>query len=100
MNLKEKKILSSIVLDLDLLVVSLDRLSHEPSDELWRFIRDQKIFEQLVRRRSEVWKIIEAKLTGRQLAKLERRLEALPYWQWKGKKRAGRRGQPLTFVVE
>ncbi len=76
---KDKEFLESIILDLELLVVSLDRLGGEP-DKIVEFLRTRGILDRLAIQRRTALELAKGAFDRAELKQLKVKLADLPFW--------------------
>lgn len=80
MKESDKEMLKSLVLDLELLVVSVDRLKRESADDLVAFLGDVQALDRLARHRSACWDLLERVLSPDEIEELRENCESVPLW--------------------
>lgn len=70
----------SLVLDLDLLVVSLDRLKESNPTELISFLNHISALDRLAKHRAKCWEFLDQYLDPHELEKLEEACASQQYW--------------------
>lgn len=80
MNTDEIHRIKDLVLDLNLLVVSLDRLKLASSTDLDKFMMESRMLDLLAKHRDRFSDILECHLSKEEIAEFDAACESLPYW--------------------
>lgn len=80
MNTDELHSIKDLVLDLELLVVSLDRLKLASNSDLDNFMMESGMLGLLAKHRRRFSDILDCHLSKEEIEEIDAACEALPYW--------------------